>query len=355
MKIGIDATALTHLQPTGVEVATRELIRALLTLDQTNQYYLYTPTPLDRSWQMFANVSNRVLPPTRRWLLSQLGPAIHQDRLDLFWSPSNLLPFKLPARRLATVHDLAFFHFPQAYSWRSWLMSWLTVWRATKLATKIIAVSHHTKQDLIQKFHLPDHRVVVVPNALPQSPTVTVTPLILDDYILVVGRVETRKNPLAAIKAFALIAADYPKLQLIFAGGDGLGATSAKQLADTLGLSHRIQFLGFVDGETLANLYAHARIALFPTLYEGFGLPVLEAFQYGVPLVASDTPAVAEVAGDAALLVEPTDTLAIGRALIRLLEEPELRTTLIEKGTLRLRQYSWERSAEELLAVINSL
>lgn len=355
MKIGIDATALVHKQPTGVEVVAKELMRGLLEQDGDNQYFLYTPVPLDSNWTRFTNAQNRVLPVRRWWLWRSLAPALAKDGLDLFWSPSNTLPPALPPKRLATIHDLAFLHFPKSYSWASRLRSLLTVRRAVRFATKIIAVSKQTKQDLIQRFNLPESKIVVIPNALPSLPVATPIPYILGDYILVVGRVEARKNPATAIKAFALIAAKYPKLQLIFAGSDGYQANEAKNLANQLGLAGRIQFLGFVPEKVLANLYAHARIALFPSLYEGFGLPALEAFHYGVPLVASTTPAVAEVAGDAALLVEPTDTVAMSHSLTLVLEDPELRAKLIERGNEQLKQYSWRSSAAKLLEVINSL
>jgi glycosyltransferase involved in cell wall biosynthesis len=246
-------------------------------------------------------------------------------------------------------------HFPRYYSWRSRWLSWLTVWRAARLATRIIAVSEQTKQDLINKFKVAADRIVAIPNALPHLPIAAVTPVVNGDYILVVGRVEARKNPTAAIKAFALIAADYPKLQLVFAGSPGFQAEHAKQLAQALGLADRIQFLGFISPQTLADLYAYAKILLFPSFYEGFGLPVLEAFHYGVPVVASTTPAVSEVAGDAALLVEPTDTVGISRALVRLLEEPELRAELIAKGVERLKQFTWDVSAGQLRELINNL
>ena len=355
MRIGIDATALIHKQPTGVERVTRELLEALLGQDRGNQYLLYTPEPLGSSWARFANVENRVLPARRWWTWRSLAPAISKDNLDLFWSPSNTLPTNLPAKSLATIHDLAFLHFPKSYSWATRLRSFLTVGRAVQTANKIITVSEQTKQDLIKKFSLSESKVEVIPNALPNMPVATPIPYILGDYILVVGRVEARKNPTTAIKAFALIANQYPKLQLIFVGSDGYKAEEAKALASQLGLANRIQFVGFAEEKVLANLYAHARVALFPSFYEGFGLPVLEAFHYGVPLVASNTPAVAEVAGDSALLVEPTDTVAMSHALTQLLEDPELRAKLIEKGAERLKQYSWEASAEKLIEVIKSI
>ncbi len=355
MKIGIDATALTHQEPTGVELVTHELIHALLKRDRDNQYLLYTPTPLNPSWLRYPNVENRVLPSRRFWIWRSLSPAVSKDHLDLFWSPSNILPPKLPAKSIATVHDLAFIHFPQAYSWVNRLRSWLTIRRAVRFASKIIAVSEQTKKDITTKFNLPEEKVVVIPNALPDSPSSVPIPYILGGYILVVGRVEARKNPITAIKAFALIAPTYPKLRLVFAGNFGFQAEQAKDLVQKLGLSERIQFLGFTDKKVLANLYAHARIILFPSLYEGFGLPILEAFYYGIPVVASNTPALSEVAEDAALLVPPTDTVAMSHALSQLLDDPELRTGLIEKGTVQLQNYSWENSAEKLLGVINSI
>lgn len=356
MKIGIDATALTHARPTGVEVVTKNLIIALLAQAKDDQFIFYTPEPLDDSWQKYPNLINRVLPPKRFWLISQLSRSLAEDQLDVFWSPSNILPFKLPAKSIATVHDLAFMYFPQAYSLTSRLRSWLTVYRATKVATKIIAVSSATKSDLISRFNLPTNKVEVVPNALPQLPEAKVEVAAIDgDYILLVGRVELRKNPLTAIKAFGLIAKQYPKLQLVFTGSDGFGSQSARELAKTIGLADRIHFLGFVNGSQLANLYLHAKLVLFPSLYEGFGLPVLEAFHYGVPVIASDTPAVVEVAGDSAILVAPKDSIAMSQAISKLLDSPQLRAELIEKGARQLSQYSWEESATKLLSIIKQL
>ena len=357
MKIGIDATALTHPQPTGVEIVTRELIKALLASDLDNQYILYSPTLLGREWQKYSNSTNRVLPPASWWVVRRLSRAIPEDNLDVFWSPSNFLPYNLPAKSLTTVHDLAFVHFPQAYSWKSRLLSWLTVRRAAAVATKILAVSEQTSRDLISRFNISPARVAVIPNALPDRPTdqLIYQRSIPNEYLLVVGRVEARKNPLIIIKAFALIASDFPELQLVFAGSDGYRAEQAKKLAAKVGLSSRIHFLGFVSEIRLRELYAYASVVVFPSLYEGFGLPVLEAFHYGVPLIASHTPAVAEVAGDAALLVEPTDALGFAQAIDRLISTPELRAQLIEKGALRLQQFSWEASAKALKDVINSL
>lgn len=354
MKIGIDATALVSPQPTGVEVVTRELLRALLELDRANLYLLYTPRPLDNSWSRFSHATNRVLPPKRFWVLTQLAPAILEDQLDVFWSPSNLLPSKLPAKTLATIHDLATVYFPQAYSWKTRLLSWITLMRAAK-ATKVIAVSQQTKTDFLNRFKLKSDKVVVIPNALPHLPEVQPGVSQYGDYILTVGRVEARKNPVTAIKAFALIAPNYPKLKLVFAGSMGYQADAAKELVKTVGLEDRVEFLGFVNNIQLANLYLHAKLVLFPSLYEGFGLPVLEAFHYGIPVVASNTPAVAEVAGNGALLINPVDALEVSQAIVRLLEEPELRARLIEQGTERLNMYSWESSAAKLLQIINSL
>src|SRR3989344_1734565 len=167
MRIGIDGSALTNPQSTGVEVATRELIYALLQLDHDQQYILYAPAALPQRFQGFPNVINRIIPPAKFWTQTALSDAIAGDNLDVFWSPSNILPRKLPVKVLATVHDLAFMKFPRAYSWRSWLGSWLTVKRARRFATKIITVSQQTKTDLIKYFHTLPEQITVIYNALP--------------------------------------------------------------------------------------------------------------------------------------------------------------------------------------------
>ncbi len=356
MKIGIDGSSLIKPQPTGVEAVTRELIHALLQLDVAHQYILYTQSALPESFGQYSHVINRVIPPARFWTQTALSNAIVGDKLDIWWSPSNLLPRHLPSKVLATIHDLAFMKFPWAYTWRAWLGSWFTVKRARRFATKIIAVSQQTKTDLIKYFRTPLDQVTVIYNALPR-PDESISPdrpRLPEEFILVVGRVEPRKNPLNTIHAFAEVARAHPALQLVFAGPAG-ASEPVRDLAQEYGLADRVLFLGFVSAGELENLYRRAKLLLFPSLYEGFGLPILEAFAHDLPVVTSNLGALREIAGEAAELIEPTSPSNIADGVRRLLDNPDAKAQYVAMGRERLRDFSWNRSARQLLDLINSL
>jgi glycosyltransferase involved in cell wall biosynthesis len=355
MKIGIDGSAITKSQPTGVEVATRDLVSALLKLDQRNQYLIYTSVRLPEHWHK-PNVVNRVIPPTRLWTQTALSRAIASDNLDVWWSPSNILPRKLPKKVLATVHDLAFIKFPRAYTFKNWLGSWLTVWRARRLATKIIAISQQTKSDLERYFQTPAEQIVIVPMAQPflAESTFPLKYPIPDKFILVVGRIESRKNPFNIVYAFAELAHAHPDLHLVFAGPPTHGH-AVKKLAKRYGVDGRVHLFGFVSDFGLVKLYRRAQVLLFPSLYEGFGIPILEGFVHETPVVTSNTGALKEVAGDAAVLVDPTSPASIAGGVRRLLDNPETRAHYVAMGNKRSQDFSWDKSAEKLLTLINSL
>ena len=356
MRIGIDASALVKSQPTGVEVATRELIYALLQLEGDLEYILYTPSTLPWQFQNHSHVISRIIPSTRWWTQTALSEAIAHDHLDVWWSPSNILPRKLPSKVLATVHDLAFMRFPRAYTFKNWLSSWLTVKRARRFATKIIAVSQQTKLDLEHYFNTPVNQIEVVYNAVP-STIDSLEPVHLpipDEFILVVGGIEPRKNPFNIIHAFAELVASYPNLHLVFAGPTNLGEP-VKDLTREYGLSDQVHLLGFVSEMGLNTLYQRAKLLLFPSLYEGFGLPILEAFAHDLPVVTSNSGALKEIAGEAGVLVEPTSPSQIANGIRQILDNSSARAHYVAAGRRRLADFSWEKSARRLKDIITSL
>lgn len=357
--IAIDATGLTHARPTGVENATRELISALLSIDRENRYLLYTPQKLPEGFEINPNTTVKVLPKRLFWNWRALGAALKKDRPDIFWTPGNFLPPNLPAKSIATIHDLAFVKHPEFYPPKNRFLQKLTVTRAIQHATKIIAVSQATKSDLLDYSHIDPNRIAVIYHGLPSSKarlTDNEAKLNLPaEFALVVGRIEPRKNPANIIKALYDMADKYPNLHLVFVGSPGHGFEGLKKLVQDLGLTGRVIFLGFVTPGQLTQLYHQAKMLLYPSLVEGFGFNILEGFASRVPVVTSKTGAMAEIAGDAAYLVDPTKPYDIAEAIDKLMSDFSLRSKLIKAGEDRVKEFSWVKAAHQLLEIINEL
>ncbi|RLC37862.1 hypothetical protein DRH29_00395 [candidate division Kazan bacterium] len=355
-KIGVDGSALVKSNPTGVEKATAEILLALFRLDVNNRYFIYAPSQLPDKFKNFSNVVARVMPSQRFWTQTALPRAIMRDNLDVFWSPSNILPPKLPPKSLATIYDVAFVKYPECYSWWSRILQRASVLRAKSLATRIITITQNTKEDLRRYFNMPASQIDIVPMARPtQAASAAKLPPKWKNYILAVGRVEHKKNSLNIVKAFEKLSAKYSNLHLVFAGPAGYGFGEIKKRIDNSSQSHNIHLLGFVSGEELNSLYRNAKLLLTPSLYEGFGLTILEGFAADIPVVTSDIGAMKEVAGNAAVLVNPHDAESIMSGVDRLLSGEAARRRCISAGRERLRDFSWEKSASKIRDIISSL
>jgi len=355
-RVGVDGSALVKPTPTGVERATTEMLRALFKFDIGNQYFVYVPAQLPTEFQNLPNVAGRIVPRQRFWTQTALPRAIKQDNLDIFWSPSHILPPKLPPKSLATIHDLAFVVYPESYSWWNRILQRTTVLRAKSSATKIIAITASTKKDLRRYFSVPESQIDVVPMARPIGDLSGTKSLPKwKNYILVVGRVESKKNSLNIVKTFGILSTKYPDLHLVFAGPAGYGFDKVRKWVSDFNAKDKIHFLGFVSDEELNSLYHYAKLLLFPSLYEGFGMTILEGFAAGIPVVTSNIGAMKEVAGGAAMLVNPHELDSIVIGVDKLLSNEDTRQKYIEAGKKRLRDFSWESSATKIRDIINNL
>lgn len=355
-KIGVDGGALVKDYPTGVEKATAEILQALFKVDTDNQYFIYTTAPLPVYFKNLSNVTERVVPYRRFWTQTALPLAMEQDDLDIFWSPSNVLPPKLPPKSLATIHDVAFVVHPEIYSWWSRILQRTTVLRAKSSATKIIAITESTKADIERYFNVSESMIEVVPIARPrghQAETKSIPKW--ENYILAVGRVEHKKNSLNIVKSFSALLTKYPDLHLVFAGPAGYGFKTIKKYVENSNIQNHIHFLGFVSNEELGGLYHHAKLLLFPSLYEGFGMTILEGFVASIPVVTSNLGAMKEVAGNAAMLVDPHNIDDMMMGVDKLLSDEAMRQKYIEAGRIRLQDFSWEKSANQIKNIINNL
>jgi glycosyltransferase involved in cell wall biosynthesis len=274
-------------------------------------------------------------------LLRRLRPALAHFQ--------HALPVACPCPAVVTVHDLSFEREPSLMGLRERMIFRAVVPRAARLAARVIAVSELTKRDLVELYRIPEEKIVVVPNGVDPSFR-SDGPHPAGDYALVVGALQPRKEPEAAIEALALLSNG--DLRLVFAGPDRGGRAGAERAAERTGLQGRVDFRGYVPQEELAALYRGAACLVFPSRYEGFGLPVLEAMASGTPVVATSAGALPEVAGDAAILVDERDPAALAGGIERALAD---RDRLVHAGLERASLYSWTETARRTLAVYREL
>jgi glycosyltransferase involved in cell wall biosynthesis len=254
-----------------------------------------------------------------------------------------------PCPAVVTIHDLSFERHPELMSRRDRFVFRTMVPRSVRRAARVLAVSESTKRDLIEHYRVSEERIVVTPNGVdslfrPEGDRRDGAP-----YALFVGTLQPRKDPIAALEALALVGGD---LRLILVGPDKGSGDEARRTASKLGLNGRVEFAGHVEQQELAELYRGAACLVFPSRYEGFGLPVVEAMASGTPVVATTAGSIPEVAGDAAVLVEPGDSVALAGGIERALADRE---RLVRAGLKRAQLYSWVETARRTLAVYREL
>jgi glycosyltransferase involved in cell wall biosynthesis len=379
-RIGFDITAAVT-QGGGIGRYTRELIHALLVEDQANTYHLFSarpPTllPVPDSIPVANNVYLHPAPLDERWLYRlwyrlrlPLPVQLVTGRIDLYHSPDFVLPpvaGAIPA--LLTVHDLSFVHYPETFP--PSLVRYLNrvvPWSIAR-ASHILADSESTRLDLLRIWDVPEEKLSVLysgvhPRFRPirdegqRAEVRTRYGLGNTPYILAVGTIQPRKNYAFLINAFLRITGDLPH-NLVIAGGKGwLSEALAAQVND-LQDRERIRFPGFVADADLPALYSAADLFVFPSLYEGFGLPLLEAMACGVPVLSSNASSLPEVVDEkreAAVLLPPEDELAWSQAMRHLLTDHEQRERMIQAGLRHVRNFSWQTAAQRLLKLYSTL
>ncbi len=295
--------------------------------------------------------------------------AAHRLRLDVVHDPIGVSPFMLGRwagqfRRLTTIHDAIAFRYPEGYPWLNNLLHRRYVPASLPNLDGVVAVSEDAARDLARFMGVPPARIHVVPSGVsahfrPVPPDAAAAVAqrygLTGPYILSVGAQKAHKNVARLVAAFAQVRDAFPDVRLAIAGPTQWRHSGVEDEIARQGVASAVARLGYVAEDDLPALYSAARLFALPSLYEGFGLPVLEAMACGAPVVCSNTTALPEVAGDAALLVDPTDVDALAAALRRLLADDGLRCDLAARGLARARQFTWEQTARNMVRVYRAV
>ncbi len=360
--IGIDMSSVATPHRTGVATYITELVTHLAAADPTNVYRLcYRLSRLKRR-RHFVTVDRENF---RTRVFQEPFTAVLRRRLNLFHGPDARLPQFGGVPMVATVFDLFSLVSTEFASEQFREMKRRRYRDIAERATHIITLSESTKGDIVEKLHVSPERITCtypgVSSAYKPQRRESCLPVMVKygietDYLVCVGNVSKRKNMMRVLEAFAMLPPSVLKnLTLVVAGRESYGGEDIRDRTAALSLEDKVVLTGYVAQEDLPVLVGGARAAVFVSLYEGFGFPVLEAMASGVPVVTSNVSSLPEVAGDAALLVDPYDAHAISSAIELAVTDEELRDTLINRGVVRASKFSWENTARSTLALYRKI
>jgi glycosyltransferase involved in cell wall biosynthesis len=366
MRIGFDGTPLQYVR-SGVGIYAEQLLRHLVQVRPQWKYLLYSNKPFtENSIPGLTPFAGHF--PLSRWLWMQfkLPFVIPQSQVDLCHFANNSAPLGCTSPYTITIHDASLFLFSQYHPRSRLLALRLLLPQVARRAQAVITVSHASRKELIEILHLPPEKVRVVYSGVSHE----FRPLrdegkrarlrqryhLPQKFVLYVGTIEPRKNLCRLVTAFAGVQAYQPDCHLVLVGPDGwmMNGTLEKE-AVLAGLSGKVHYLGFVPQEDLPGIYSLATVFAFPSLHEGFGLPLLEAMACGVPVVTSNRSAMPEVSGPAACLVDPDSVESIAEGLNSLLNSAAQRDWHVEQGFQHVHQFSWEQTAQETAVIYEQI
>lgn len=363
MNVGIDARLLRNT--TGIGRYTRSLVLEYTQREefQNDQFVLFADAPLypeqqpipDNVEVVISGCQHRIL-----WTNWYLPPLLQRRKIDVYHGVCNFeLPIRKVCRYVVTIHDLVPLFFPELVPKKHLLFFRLFMKRAAHTADLIITDSEHSKKDIIQHLNVPEEKIRVIYLGYQQQyhriqaqqkiSEILARYRICQPYLLFVGVIEPKKNLERLVEAYRLLQKDaaIPKdTQLVIAGGEGWFSERLYQKVKDCKLDQHIVFPGYIPDEHLPALYSGAELFVFPSLYEGFGLPVLEAMSYGTPVVTSNVSSLPEIAGDAGFLIDPGEPKAIAQGITTVLSDDLLRRQMREQGYRQAQKFSWVRTAQ---------
>lgn len=380
MIVGIN---LRYLQKpiTGIERATLELIEAIGRLNSGPDFIGYLTKrqfvskqaeedlgncdhlTLKKTKLLYENVFSRLI-----WDLFTVGQLANKDHANLFWGPSFSLPIGLKCPGIVTIYDLAFLVYPEAYDWQTRFWHHIVTVSSARRARAILTISNSSKNDIIQKWNIPADRIYVIRlsynekfKLLSHSDESSELQClnrycIKRPFLLTVSQISPRKNIPHLLRVYAqLYKKNRIKHQLVLVGRNGWLYEEVYDVVREQCIEDSVIFTGGIDDEDLINLYNMADIFIYPSLYEGFGLPILEAMACGAPVIASNSSSIPEVVGDAGILVSPTSERELSDAIISLSNNTALKNELRQRGLKQITHFTWEHGAKNVLELFKEI
>lgn len=368
MRVGMITNAIDEGHPS-YTVYTYNLIKNLNLLDKENEYYLIHHTKIDLD--IYRTNKEVIVPlppfkPLKRllWRYIFLPKKLKTLELDIVHDPCgiSIISFDIPFKKVITIHSLMSIFYPK-YNIGGWLAYKLFGKKISK-ADRVITVSKFLKQELIKYLKVPEEKIKVIYNGKDEKFKPVDQEEIAEikqrynldsSFILYVGVLQPLKNIPTLIKAYYKLKKKGIKHKLVIAGGKGWMYKEIFRIIEKLNLQKEIIFTGHVPNDELPKLYAAADLFVFPSIYEGFGMPPLEAMACGTPVITSDRGALPEVVGDAGIMVNPYDVDELANEMYRVLNDDSLKKDMIKKGLKRAKMFSWEKCAKEVLKVYEEL
>lgn len=360
MKIGVDASRYNVKSGTGVELYSVKIIHGLIEhfkKESDHELVLYSP----RKLMLFKarNIKHRVIPFKRLWTKVRLSIEMLFHKPDVLFVPSHVLPHFSPKRSIITIHDVAFMHLRSAYSWFNfWYLKKETLC-AVKKASTIIVPSEATKRDLKHFFKCPDEKIRIIYHGHDFKPAHVEAEFEnelfqrlglkrSDHFFLFIGRLEAKKNIYRLMKAFRGFNEKFPHYKLLLAGSRGQGFNKMLKKSLKQGLLDNVYMPGYVTDKEKHVLLKYCNAFVFPSLYEGFGFPILEAYSYEKPVVTSRAASIPEVAGDGAVYVNPHSIESIEEGLVRVIRGEEMK----DAQKKQLAKFKWEYAIENTIELL---
>lgn len=356
-----------------------QLLTALSIIDKKNEYFIYLPTnPASDMPKEERNLHYVVFSSIKLWTLLGLSKKLFSDRnkIDVFFSPTHYLPLYVPCPSVISILDVSYLHFPKLFKKKD--LYQLKLWGRYSIgkAKKIITISKASKNDIIKAYGVSEDKVVVVcpgiKSEIQNSKSETNTKLKMQnskslkekfgidkEFILFVGTLQPRKNIGKLIEAFSRLKTQDLRLktdlELIIVGKKGWMYEDILNAPKKFGIADRVKFLDSVTDEDLPSFYKNAICFVLPSLYEGFGLPILEAMKYGCPVITSNVSSLPEAGGDAAVYFNPESVEDIAEKIEKVISSEKLRQEMVKKGYEQVKKFSWEKTARETLKVLQEL
>ena len=377
MNIGVDIRSLLEKERSGVGEYTYQLLSALFSIDKNNNYFLFYNSfkkiddLLPSDWKKYSNINfcgfhwpNKLLnfcfkflrwPKIDRLIMSA-------GKIDLFFIPNlNFVALSRGIKKIITVHDLSFLRYPRFFSWKRRLWHWFVNPKKLISGTdKIITVSENTKKDLVELYGVAPEKIKMIYSGVSGNDNFSGVEVVKkkyslpDNFILFLGTLEPRKNIEGLIRAFEIFkktqSTDY---KLVIVGSRGWLYKNILKQVEKSPARDEIKFINYIAPEEKFNFYKLARLFVYPSFYEGFGFPPLEAAQVGTPVIVSTNSSLPEVMGEAALMVDPNNPAEMAKVMAECLADENLRAALIEKGKKQVEKFSWINSANEFLSLIS--